>query len=222
MRIRGRFFVGLGAACAMFGFAAVAGAGAYVPISGVTVGAAAWLPDVTAARLPDVTAARLPDVTAARLPDVTTLIGPATTRVRATDRPQFRRDVLYEADGSTRAGKPVSSAAGVVEWKFVFAGTPGSKYASAFVTYGPAPKRFGKVVGGKQPFLEDVPIPKAPTMTLAQALARVRSAGYRRGFSGVTLRDPLGPKKSNPLYIFTFAASYVAVNTVTGKVSVLS
>ena len=152
MRIRRLSFVG-SAVCATFGFVGVAGAGAHV--------------QATAA--------------AAALPDVTTLIGPATTRVRAANKPQFKRDVLYEADGATRGGKPVSSVAGIVSWRFVFDGTPGSKYQSAFLTYGPAPRKFGKAVGVKSPFLEDVPIPRAPTMTLAQALARVRKAGYHLG-----------------------------------------
>lgn len=196
--MRRRSFVGSILLCAMLGFVGVASAGAHIQVTDGTVGAAAPLPDVT------------------------TLIDPATTRVRATDKPQFQHDVLYEADGSTRGGKPVSSVAGVVSWRFVFDGTQGSKYASATVTYGPAPKRFGKVIGHKQPFLEDVPIPRAPTMTLAQALTRARRAGYRRGFSGVTLRNPLGPKRSNPLYIFTFSPRFVAVDTVTGKVWVLN
>jgi hypothetical protein len=179
--------------CVTFGFVGAAGAGAHVQATPA----------------------------AAPLPDVTTLIGPATTRVRAANKPQFKRDVLYEADGATRGGKPVSSAAGIVSWRFVFDGTPGSKYQSAFLTYGPAPKRFGTVVGVKSPFLEDVPIPRAPTMTPAQALTRVRKAGYHRGFSAVTLRNPLGPKRSNPLYVFALGSKYVAVDTVTGKVSVL-
>jgi hypothetical protein len=59
-------------------------------------------------------------------------------------------------------------------------------------------------------------------MTLAQAVTRLRAAGYRQGFNAVTLRNPLGPKRSNPLYIFTVSTKFVAVNTVTGKVSVLS
>ena len=195
--MRRRSLAGAGLMCMTLGFVGVAGAGAHMHATRVMVGSAA-------------------------LPDVTKLIGPATTRVRATDKPQFKRDVLYEADGATRGGKPVSSAAGIVSWRFVFDGTPGSKFASATLNYGPAPKRFGKVVGVKQPFLEDVPIPRAPTMTLAQALTRVRRAGYRQGFSGVTLRNPLGPKKSNPLYIFSISAKFVAVDTVTGRVSVLS
>jgi hypothetical protein len=67
-----------------------------------------------------------------------------------------------------------------------------------------------------------VPIPRAPTMTLAQAVVRLRKAGYRQGFSGVTLRNPLGPTRSNPLYIFGVSSKFVAVDTVTGKVTVLS
>ncbi len=191
--MRRRSLVGSGLVCLTVGFVGVAGAGAHV----------------------------LAQPAAKPLPDVTKLIGPATARVRATDEPQFRGDVLYEADGATRGGKPVASAAGIVSWRFVFDGTPGSKYAAATLTYGPAPKRFGKVVGVRQPFLEDVTIPRAPRMTVTQALGRVRQAGYRQGFSGVTLRRPLGPTKSNPLYIFTFGPKYVAVDTVTGKVSVL-
>jgi hypothetical protein len=194
--MRRRSFVGSGLVCMAFGFAGVTGAGAHMQAR-----------DAASAK---------------PLPDVTALIGRATSRVRATDKPQFQRDVLYEADGSTRGGKPVSSAAGIVSWRFVFRGTPGSKFASATLTFGPAPKGFGKVIGVKQPFLQDVPIPTAPKLTLAQAVTRLRGAGYRQGFSAVTLRNPLGPKRSNPLYIFTVSPKFVAVNTVTGKVSVLS
>jgi hypothetical protein len=195
--MRRRCLLGSSVVCVTLASVGVAGAGAHTPATDAAGGSTAPLPDVTA------------------------LIGPATKRVRATAKPQFQRDVLYEADGATRGGKPVSSAAGIVSWRFVFDGTPGSKYAAATLTYGPRPKRFGSVVGVKQPFLEDVPIPRTPTMTLAQALVRVRKAGYRQGFSGVTLRNPLGPTKSNPLYILTVGSQYVAADTVTGKVSVL-
>ena len=41
-------------------------------------------------------------------------------------------------------------------------------------------------------------------------------------FFNVTLRDPLGPTASKPLYIFGFAnGEFVAVNTVTDKVAPL-
>src|ERR1700677_3414563 len=103
MRMRRRSLLGAGLVCMTFGFAGVTGAGAQMRRTGPAAGGGKPLPDLTP------------------------LIGRATTRVRATDKPQFRRDVLYEADGSTRGGKPVSSAAGVVSWRFVFQGTPGSK-----------------------------------------------------------------------------------------------
>jgi len=154
----------------------------------------------------------------AGLQDITTLIPRAVDLVRRTDRPQFAHDVLYEADGATRGGKPVQTAAGVASWRFWFDGTTGSKFASASVTYGPLPRRFGRVVGYRSPFLEDVVIRRAPALTLAGAIRDLRRADYRKAFSAVVLRDPLGPKRVNPEYIFTLGNESVAVDTVTGRV----
>jgi hypothetical protein len=39
-------------------------------------------------------------------------------------------------------------------------------------------------------------------MTLRSAVSLMRQASYRRGVVDVTLRNPLGPRRSNPLYIF--------------------
>jgi hypothetical protein len=51
----------------------------------------------------------------------------------------------------------------------------------------------------------------------------LREAGFRRAFFGVTLRSPLGPKTTPPLYIFTLGNDrFVAVNTKNGKVAELS
>jgi len=59
-------------------------------------------------------------------------------------------------------------------------------------------------------------------MTLFQAVALLNKAGYRRGFFNVTLRNPLGPKRSNPLYIFaTVQGRFVGVDTGTRKVKSL-
>jgi hypothetical protein len=56
-------------------------------------------------------------------------------------------------------------------------------------------------------------------MTLARAVGLLRRAGHRRPFFNVTLRNPLGPKRLNPLYIFGFPGrSFIAVDTVTGRV----
>jgi hypothetical protein len=164
---------------------------------------------------------------------VTTLFRRAVTIVRATQRPRFAKAVVLEADGITRGGgcnlqgcfggRGVSSAAGVIAWRFVFNNqATRQKIRSATIYYGPAPKQFGRLTGYTAPFLDDVDIPKAPRMTLTQAVALVRRAGHRGKFFDVTLRNPLGTKRLNPMYIFGFAGAFVGVDTVTKKVRPLS
>ncbi|HEX9417016.1 MAG TPA: hypothetical protein VF895_09965 [Gaiellaceae bacterium] len=69
-------------------------------------------------------------------------------------------------------------------------------------------------------------ISRTPTMTLARAVTKLKAAGYRSGFYGVTLRYPLGPGFTETLYIFTLGSQaenpYVSVGTKTGKVKPLS
>ena len=163
------------------------------------------------------------------IPDVTVLFGRAVTKIRNTNKPTYSRAVVLEADGLTRGskcnplgcggGRAVSSAAGVVGWRFVFDNQPSrTRFRSATLFYGPSPKRFGPVKGYGSPFVEDVIIRRAPRMTLTRAVTVLRRAGFRKPFYNVTLRNPLGPKKSNPLYIFGFANGFVDVDTVTGRV----
>jgi hypothetical protein len=185
------------------------------------VAAVAAVAVVPAASVSAAGAARKP------IPDVTVLIPRAVAKVRATDRPTFAGAQLFEADGMTpggrctpmgcSGGRAVRTAAGIIEWRFVF-GVTHSRFESATLFYGPAPKRFGRVTGFKAPFTEDVVITRAPRMSLAQAVALLRRAGYHQAFFNVSLRNPLGPRRSNPLYIFGFRNSFVAVNTVTRKV----
>lgn len=128
---------------------------------------------------------------------------------------------MYEADGAARKSG-TTSASGIVRWQFVFDNYAShSRFKSATISYGPAPKRFGPVKGITQPFLEDVQIPRAPRMTLLEAVKLLHKAGYGARFFTVTLRDPLGPEPTPPLYIFGFRHRYVAVNTRTKQVSVL-
>jgi hypothetical protein len=157
----------------------------------------------------------------ATIPDVTVLFGRAVQIIRATSRPTFARAVVYEADGSTRGGQVVTSASGIVKWRFVFDNTASrSRFASATLFYGPPPGRFGKVKGIRSPFLQDLDIPRAPKLTLAQAVTLLRKAGFRQGFAAVTLRNPLGPKRLHPNYIFGMAnGSFVGVDTVTRRVA---
>jgi hypothetical protein len=154
------------------------------------------------------------------IPDVTKLFGRAVQIVHATSRPSYARAIVLEADGYTRGGKKVTTAAGIVKWRFVFDNQLStSRFRSATIYYGAPPAKFGKVRGYRSPFVEDVRIPKAPKMSLAEAVARLKAAGFTKGFFNVTLRNPLGPKRLNPLYIFTVSAGeYVAVDTVTKKV----
>jgi hypothetical protein len=158
---------------------------------------------------------------AAAPPDVTTLFTRAVQIVHSTDPPTYSRAVMLEADGATRGGRRVSSASGIVSWQFFLdnQSTPSSPFRSVSIRYGPAPARFGKVKGNRSPFLEDVAITKAPKMTLTQAVALMRRAGIRDGFFNVVLRNPLGPRATNPQYIFGVGrAGFVSVNTVTKKV----
>jgi hypothetical protein len=130
--------------------------------------------------------------------------------------------VVLEADGITKGGRGTRSASGVVAWRFVFQNpTGGNGIFSATLSYGPAPKGFGRVRGYRTPFLDDVVIRRAPRMTLAAAVRRLRRAGHTGRFYNVTLRNPLGPRVTNPLYIFAFARRFVGVDTVTGRVRAL-
>jgi hypothetical protein len=154
------------------------------------------------------------------IPDVKRLFGHAVRRVRAADRGAFRRAVVYEADGSTSGGHGVTGAAGVTEWQFVLDNpTPGAPYAYATIDYGPAPRGFGATTGHRMPYLEDVAIASAPRISLAHAVKLLRAAGYRGVFDSVTLRNPLGPKRTDPFYFFGMTSEYVSVDVVTGKVA---
>ena len=157
-------------------------------------------------------------------PDVTKLLGQAVKLVRGTHPPTFAKARVLEADGSPKNGRLATSAASITRWYFVLDNQRSeSAYATATVRY-TAGSGFEQVVGHRSVYTEDLVIPKAPKMTLEQAVARLRRAGQSAGFSAVVLRNPLGPSPgSKPLYIFTMAnGDFYAVNTVTGKVSPLA
>jgi hypothetical protein len=153
-------------------------------------------------------------------PGIQKLFVQAVARVRAAGHGTFAKAVVYEADGSTRRGAVVKTAAGVATWQFVLDNpTPGSPDPSVVVNFGPAPKGFGPVVGHSSPFLEDVAITKPPAISLVRAITLLNTAGYTAGFSSVTLRNPLGPTTTNPSYYFGTPDGGVAVDAVTGKVT---
>jgi hypothetical protein len=157
-------------------------------------------------------------------PDVTVLIGQATKLVRA--KPGFSKAVLLEADGTPSKSGKVNTASANTKWRYVFKnqGTPKFTFRSAFINYSNG--RFGKLVPKKSPFVEDKNIAKVPKMTLATAVSKLKAAGYKAGFYGVTLRYPLGPGFKEALYIFTMGSQapdpYVDVGTKSGKVKPIS
>jgi hypothetical protein len=159
------------------------------------------------------------------LPTFKHLFNEAVQKVRAN--PTFKRAVMLEVDGYTKNRQPVRRARGIVRVRFVFnnQGTPNSKFASAFLRFGPPPKLFGSVHGVTEPFLEDRQIPHAPKMSLQHAVKDLRHAGFHQRFTDVTLRKPLEQGKTHPLYIFGLGKKgqkFVAVDTVTHTVQPIS
>src|SRR5690348_3096886 len=124
--------------------------------SGATAIAAVSLA-AAALAIPAGATAGAPAKAAAAIPDLTTLLPEALKIVHKVHT--LREAVLYEAEGVSRNNATFNTAAGVVGWHFIYLNqTPNSNYASATLDYGPAPKRFGKAVPVRQPFLEDQPI----------------------------------------------------------------
>jgi hypothetical protein len=156
----------------------------------------------------------LPAQTSAK--DVTKLFDTALAKVRSN--PDFAAAVMLEADGTPAGNKPADGAAQITGWRFVLQNpTRGSDFASVTINWARG-EGFAKPKGFEQPFLEDVVIRRAPRMTLREAIARLGQAGTHE-FRNVTLRRPLGPERTPPLYIFGVDhGKFIAVNTRTGDV----
>jgi hypothetical protein len=154
------------------------------------------------------------------IPDVKVLFRPAVETVRATDFPTYAGAVMLEAQGSTSDGLPTSSAAGIDQWQFWLQNGPSnSQFLTAMIPYGPPPATFGQVTGYASAFVGDRELPKAPAMSLREAVRRLQRAGYTSAFYNVTLRNRLVQEVTHPEYIFGFSLHFhVAVDTVTRQV----
>ena len=142
-------------------------------------------------------------------------------RHKVTRKKTFADARLLEADGVPSRG-PATTAAGVNQWRFVFDNQPtrGSRFKTAFLSARNG--RLGNVRGFRSVFLEDRRIGRVP-MSLAKAIRLLRGAGYTTAFQNVTLRYPLGPGFTEPLYIFGFdpADPFVGVGVRTGSIVVI-
>jgi hypothetical protein len=168
--------------------------------------------------LGDAFAGRAADAASKSVPSVQALFRRAGRIVRG--RVQFLGASPLEAKGRPSSGT-ATTAAEVDRWRFVFDNqrTPGSRFRTAIVRYGRG--RFGPVKGRRPAFnLDDNSLSPLPEMMLDNAVAHLRTAGFQSPFSSVTLRFPLGPSSSEPLYIFGFAdGSFIGVGTKTGTVA---
>jgi hypothetical protein len=159
---------------------------------------------------------------AKKTPSVQTLFRRAGHIVRG--RVLFSGAVPLEAEGTPSAGSAMT-AGDVNRWRFVFDNQPtrGSRFHSVLIKYGK--RGFGRVTGRKPAFLKDKRIRPLPKMTLDDAISLLRGAGYQQPFASVTLRFPLAPSFSEPLYIFGFDTGAgppsVGVGTTTGAVAPL-
>jgi hypothetical protein len=129
---------------------------------------------------------------------------------------QYPKTELYEADG-TASGGPTTDPAKIDRLKVVFSNVHHTTIIIEETAYG----KFGKPQHLQEPWLEDVVIQWPVKMDLPQANKLKEEAGYKKPYSGVTLRDPLvGPKLGNPYFIFggNRSESYIFVDTVTGQV----
>ena len=148
--------------------------------------------------------------------DVSKLFDRAGVLVRGN--PDFTGAVMLEAQGTPSGKGSVDGAAQVTNWTFVFDNqrTQGSDFASVTIDWERG-EGWSKPDGNPSPFLEDLPIKRAPKMTLRRAVELLAEAGTH-DFRNVTLRRPLGPERTPPLYIFGTDDGFIAVNTKTGDV----
>jgi hypothetical protein len=142
----------------------------------------------------------------------------AAARHKVTSKKTFANARLLEADGLPSSGQ-ATTAADVNRWRFVFnnQATPGSRFKTAFLSARNG--RLGNVRGFRSVFVEDRQIGRVP-MSLPKAIRTLRDAGYTMPFQNVTLRYPLGPGFTEPLYIFGFdpADPFVGVGVRTGSI----
>ena len=148
--------------------------------------------------------------------DVSKLFGRAGVLVRGN--PDFAKAVILEAQGTPSRNGPVDGAAQLTDWTFVFDNqrTQGSDFASVTIDWERG-EGWSRPDGNPSPFLEDLPIRRAPKMTLRRAIKLLGNTGTHE-FRNVTLRRPLGPERTAPLYIFGVDDGFIAVNTKTGDV----
>ena len=128
---------------------------------------------------------------------------------------QYPEAKLYEADGVATDG-PTTEASGINRLRVVFQNADNTTVMITEESYG----EFGKPILFDSPWLGDVVIEWPIDMDLPKAIELKNKAGYTEAFNTVTLRNPLGPRRTNPFFIFgNQSGTFIFVDVVTGAVT---
>lgn len=130
---------------------------------------------------------------------------------------KYPSTLLYEADGSASKGE-TTKVEDIDTLRVVFARP---EDGTTIIIKSTGYDTFDEPVVIPEPWLEDVVIPWPVEMTLSYANELKEKAGYKKTYVCVTLRNPLGPKFTNPYFIFgdNYHHPYIFVDTVTGEVT---
>lgn len=121
---------------------------------------------------------------------------------------------LYEADGVATRG-PTVNPEQIDRLRVVFQNPDNTTVMIKETAYG----EFGAPVLYAEPWLGDLAMPWPIKMDLPEANALKEEAGFKEAYTTVTLRNPLGPGKTNPCFIFGDGGQkFVFVDATTGKV----
>ena len=138
------------------------------------------------------------------------MVNIAVNKVRA----KYPNAQLYEVDAFPSGG-PTTNPQAINEMKVVFQVGNNTAIISS-TSWG----EFGPIEYIQEPWLEDVVIPWPIQMTLEEANALLKEAGYTGPFRNLTLRWPLYPGVHQPSYIFGMVdGGYVFVGVYDKKVS---
>ncbi|CAG8717275.1 26355_t:CDS:1, partial [Gigaspora margarita] len=129
---------------------------------------------------------------------------------------QYPYAELYEADGMALGG-PTKDPMKIDHIEVVFQ----NENDTTVIINETSPGNFDPPTLIDEPLLEDLIIHWPIDMDLYHANRLKEAAGFTKPYETVTLRNPLGPKPGNPLFIFGDGSSkYIFVDIVTGNVTI--
>lgn len=128
---------------------------------------------------------------------------------------QYPKARLYEVDGIATGG-PTTDPNKIDYMRVVFQNADNTTVIIETIKWG----EFGEPQLIKQPWVGDLVIDWPIKMDLPEATKLKEQAGFPEPFANVTLRNPLGPTRTNPFFIFGTNPShpYIFVDVVTGQV----